>query len=490
MKENEKYENLIPRDGAVEINSESKINIFGETYKPDKNIVIKAKKPKNKNKNMNFFKHLGNITLPFIGTKKLFNWLGIPTKYDELTHYQKWWRFYDNCITLTNILIILLAYYDYELNFSYPRKIVANYSSIRVVMIVLSLLSIFCVFKRHYMKNKWKNIKLSDEDIKNKESLDKEKLEAAIFEEEDTLIADKKTSFLGLNLAMDIVINLILPYPQLDFIITFQELDREQGKLMNVDYLFSDFIYLTLMIRVLYLVRALINYSIFSDNYAYRMCKEYKVKNNIRFNLKCLLKIYSLKLVIWFFLASVIIFGFVLRIVERPMWVEKGRIEFETFINPMWCMVITMLTVGYGDFYPLTKLGKCIGFLGSLWGVFISSLIIVCLHGMLELSNDQFLVFVKIIKSRIAIKFIENTYAFHKSRKTPANVLGAKIDYYSMVESFYEFKNMRNESKSVFRSNGLLYYNMKLLKEMKKINMRVNKFESDIENAKILLNKN
>jgi hypothetical protein len=481
MNKDEKIERLLTKTPKLS-SEDNKINIFGETYNPDTKIVIKQKKPKN----LNIISQLGNLTL---GSKKLFSWLGIPTKYDELTYYQKWWRFYDNCTTIINILVVLLAYYDYELNFQYPRKIVAEYSGIRLLMIGLSIVSIFCVFKRHYMKNKWRNIKLTDDDYKNKESLELEKLEDAIFEEEDTLIADKKTSFLGLNLTMDIVINLILPYPGLDFIITLQNLDRDQGKLINVDYLFSDFIYLAMMIRVLYLIRALINYSIFSDNYAYRVCKDNKVKNNIRFNLKCLLKVYHIKLVIWIFIASVVIFGFILRIVERPFWVEKGRIEFETYTNPMWCMVITMLTVGYGDFYPLTNLGKVTCFMGSLWGVFISSLIIVCLHGLLELSNDQFLVFVKIIKSRIAIKFIENTFAFHKSRKLQ-NVLGAKIDYYSMVESFYEFKNMRNESKSVFRSNGLLYYNMKLLKEMKKINIRVNKIETDIESAKTMLNKN
>jgi hypothetical protein len=493
MNKYDKYEKLLTNTDSIKpVNNykdgESKINIFGENYTPDKNIVIKVKKPKEVDNTI--FKTIGNITLPFMGTKKLFNWLGIPTKYDELTYYQKLWRFYDNCITLTNLFIVLLAYYDYEINFSYPRKIVAEYSGIRLLMIFLSLLSIFCVFKRHYMKNKWRNIKMTDDDYKTTESYQTANLEAAIFEEEDTLIADKKTSFLGLGLCLDIIVNLILPYPQLDFIIVLHDLDRTQSKIIPVEYLFSDFIYLSMMIRVLYLVRACINYSIFSDNFAYRLCKENKVKNNIRFNLKCLLKIHHIKLVVWIFLASVIIFGFILRIVERPFWVEKGLIDFETYINPMWCTVITMLTVGYGDYYPLTTLGKITCFLQALWGCFISSLIIVCLHGLLDLSNDQFLVFIKIIKSRVAIKFIENTFMFHKSRKNPDNLLGAKLDYYSMVETFYEFKNMRNESKSVFRSNGLLYYNMKLLKEMKKIGLRVNKIESDIENAKAKLNKN
>jgi hypothetical protein len=189
----------------------------------------------------------------------------------------------------------------------------------------------------------------------------------------------------------------------------------------------------------------------------------------------------------WFFLASVIIFGFILRIVDRPFLVQKGKIEFETLLNPMWCILITMLTVGYGDFYPLTTMGKICCFFMSLYGLFISSLIIVCLHGLLELSNDQFNVFVKVIHSRTAMKFIENTYLFHKAKLKQNNLNEAKYNYYSMVESYQEFRGMRNESKSVFRSNGLLYYNMKLIEELKKIDRRMDSLESDIEMAKNIL---
>jgi predicted nuclease with TOPRIM domain len=50
-----------------------------------------------------------------------------------------------------------------------------------------------------------------------------------------------------------------------------------------------------------------------------------------------------------------------------------------------------------------------------------------------------------------------------------------------MLNCYSEYKNMRNESKSIYRSNGLLHYNMKLLKEMKKFNQRFDKVEIDLE---------
>jgi len=141
-----------------------------------------------------------------------------------------------------------------------------------------------------------------------------------------------------------------------------------------------------------------------------------------------------------------------------------------------------MLTIGYGDFVPYTFGGRLISMVAGLWGTFICSLVVVCLYGLFDLSNDQFLVFVRIVKGRSAIKFIENAYLLRRKRvleKRKKNE--TKDDYDEMIESFNEFKNMRNESKSIYRSNGLLFYNMKLLKEMKKVLHKFDKLEYDIE---------
>ena len=45
----------------------------------------------------------------------------------------------------------------------------------------------------------------------------------------------------------------------------------------------------------------------------------------------------------------------------------------------MWCVIVTMTTVGYGDFYPVTHLGRIVGVIASLWGAFIISLLMVTL---------------------------------------------------------------------------------------------------------------
>jgi len=45
----------------------------------------------------------------------------------------------------------------------------------------------------------------------------------------------------------------------------------------------------------------------------------------------------------------------------------------------MWCVIITMATVGYGDFVPHTHLGRIVAVLACIWGNFLISLMVISL---------------------------------------------------------------------------------------------------------------
>lgn len=55
----------------------------------------------------------------------------------------------------------------------------------------------------------------------------------------------------------------------------------------------------------------------------------------------------------------------------------------------MWCVVITITTVGYGDFYPKTGLGRIIGVIACFWGVFIVSFFVVTLNSLLQFNANE-----------------------------------------------------------------------------------------------------
>lgn len=70
-----------------------------------------------------------------------------------------------------------------------------------------------------------------------------------------------------------------------------------------------------------------------------------------------------------------------MRIAELPYYLSQAKIEANNLCMSqyMWMVMITMSTVGYGDIYPITVLGKFICFALCLWGMFLMSIVVIIL---------------------------------------------------------------------------------------------------------------
>jgi voltage-gated potassium channel len=55
------------------------------------------------------------------------------------------------------------------------------------------------------------------------------------------------------------------------------------------------------------------------------------------------------------------------------------------FANSLWCVMITIGTVGYGDYYPQTYLTRVILFFAAITGIIIASLLILTLSTYLAM---------------------------------------------------------------------------------------------------------
>ncbi len=58
---------------------------------------------------------------------------------------------------------------------------------------------------------------------------------------------------------------------------------------------------------------------------------------------------------------------------------EENDPDFADFANVIWCIIITMGTVGYGDYYPTSYLGRTIAFIAAISGIILASLLILTL---------------------------------------------------------------------------------------------------------------
>jgi hypothetical protein len=90
--------------------------------------------------------------------------------------------------------------------------------------------------------------------------------------------------------------------------------------------------------------------------------------------------------------ASIVLFGFATRIFERPYSndnADAADLNFDYVWNSMWLIVLTMTTVGYGDFFPRTHMGRFVVVLACFWGVFLVSMMVVTLTVSSEFTKGE-----------------------------------------------------------------------------------------------------
>jgi len=121
------------------------------------------------------------------------------------------------------------------------------------------------------------------------------------------------------------------------------------------------------------------------------------VRTGLMFSLKANLhrnpyQVYFLLFICAFFFST-----FSIRVFERELDFQKGQtIAFASYWNAAWCLVITILTVGYGDFYPSTDVGRMIAVFSAIFGIFLTSMLIVSVSNVLIFEGNEQNVFLLI----------------------------------------------------------------------------------------------
>lgn len=91
----------------------------------------------------------------------------------------------------------------------------------------------------------------------------------------------------------------------------------------------------------------------------------------------------------------ILCFAYLIRIFERPyytaLYLEKGidRDDFDSYFNAIWLVVITLTTVGYGDMYAVTPIGRGITILIAAGGAFLITLMVATLSKSIQLTDIE-----------------------------------------------------------------------------------------------------
>jgi hypothetical protein len=144
-----------------------------------------------------------------------------------------------------------------------------------------------------------------------------------------------------------------------------------------------------MFMRFYFLMRSITNYTMYTDSFARKLCKNYGVHTGLRFTLRCHMHESPSMTIGLVFLSSTCILAYILRIFEGPCSFALGTQDFETYFSAIWCIVISITTVGYGDIFPSTNMGRTLIMIAAIWGTFIISLVIVSVADIFKLSTNE-----------------------------------------------------------------------------------------------------
>ena len=188
-----------------------------------------------------------------------------------------------------------------------------------------------------------------------------------------------------INLFKNIVLFICHPNPvfhNLRFGIYNYKYDISQVLYVN-DVFFS-----LLLLRLWFIFKLLVVFSDYSSARTQRICNMNNFSVSFSFCMKALMQnipyhVYSLLLGLCLIFCSCN-----LRIYERGLD-EKSDLIFSNYWNCIWCIIITMTTVGFGDYYPSSIIGRIIGIISCFMGVFLISMLVVTITNVLNLTPHE-----------------------------------------------------------------------------------------------------
>lgn len=197
---------------------------------------------------------------------------------------------------------------------------------------------------------------------------------------------------------------------------------------VNTKYTLNAIFCLICLLRMWYFIKFYLIYSDYYSPRTQRVCQMNNFDTNLTFSLKANMVKTPYIAYLLLFLVVLTYCSYCLRIFERELDDASGR-NFSSFWNTIWCLIITMTTVGYGDYYPSSTLGRMIGILACICGVFLISMLIVTITNVLNFQGTERNVFlilqrIKLTKEKddIASKLIVKYLKFMKLLKKSKNI--------------------------------------------------------------------
>ena len=168
---------------------------------------------------------------------------------------------------------------------------------------------------------------------------------------------------------------------------------NKKWNLLEVKYNINDFLLVIMLLRAYYFIKFFILCSNYYGARADRICKMMGKRSGYLFSFKCLLISKTMTTLIFITILICIIFSYILKVIEGPVFLLNKKINNENnhmqYLNCFWDVLVTMTTVGYGDYFPKSVLGRFVVLIVTILGTIIMALNINNFQSKTELNDDD-----------------------------------------------------------------------------------------------------
>jgi hypothetical protein len=399
-------------------------------------------------------------------------------------------------ITFFSLLSIISSLMNYEINYEELTTMTYSFDTYKDVLNISTLLfnsfATFVIMLNIYLRYKYQ--------------INFEAFTGTLTQEDNLMTSGYINNVLGECL-------LTLIHPNVLFVSDYYDYKKRYNTpvIDSLTYSVNEILLAFMILRVFFIFKFIMTISYYKTSRAARTCRMYGESNSYLFALRCLFNKYPIRFVSMMFFSGMLFFTVAIRIFERTFDSSHRYNNFDAASNgnsfvdvetSAWCVIITMLTVGYGDFFPKTVFGRIYAVVEVITGLLVTSLVTAAFFQNLELDSSQAKVFILMQRMEKRVQFEEIQYKmveklmFHhytifKSKKA-RDQLDKKIDTLTPKEitalnnQIKDWKNKRFhceiEMKHLVRDKN------KVLKNIQNINTSTYVMEVIVDELVSLIN--
>jgi hypothetical protein len=286
----------------------------------------------------------------------------------------------DTIVALLNLIVCGLSFMQHALFFSNNYVSTDFITSIRILILGLSLSSILWVWRRYHVKLIMLLIRYK---ISAKDS---------VF-----------STGLYKPLILEILLALVIIPPYVDNTLEVKELG------FTIVYSYSGVLSFFSLVRLYVILRLFGHYSEYTHEKAQAICSKHAVVADTFFAIKCYIQETPFVGIGGSFIIMAAISGLALELSEQPSTVPFGTSSANTshlvdYWDDLWTVLYTTTTIGYGNLYPITHTGRAVCILACILGNMYLGMLVVSMTQKLNLDEGQNLAYAWISRGYIKEK--------------------------------------------------------------------------------------